>query len=85
MQHPVRIVLDKRGIRHRWFAAEVGVRRETLSRVLSGRRKPPPGFYAAAERVLCIPRELLIPPIHWLTGAEDGDPPVPGGVLKEVA
>lgn len=60
-EHPVAALLREQGLRHDWFAEQVGVSKWMLSHYLAGRRAIPDSFYRDASLVLRVPESLLRP------------------------
>jgi hypothetical protein len=60
-RHPLAAELARQGIRHDWFARQLGVSIWMLSHYLAGRRAVPDRFYREAALLLRVPTETLKP------------------------
>ena len=61
-KHPLADVLARKGLRHDWFAAQLGVSKWMLSHILAGRRAAPARFYREAALLLQVDEHDLRPP-----------------------
>ena len=59
--HPVALELARQGLRHDWFARQLGISKWMLSHYLAGRRVAPDRFYRDASLVLKVPEATLRP------------------------
>jgi transcriptional regulator with XRE-family HTH domain len=53
--------MARQGLRHDWFAQQLGISKWMLSHYLAGRRTPPARFYREAGLVLKVPESTLRP------------------------
>ena len=60
-RHPIAEELTRQGLRHDWFAHQLGLSRSLLSHYLAGRKRPHARFYREAALVLKVPEDLLRP------------------------
>lgn len=60
-KHPIAVELERQGLRHDWFARQLGLSKWMLSHYLAGRRPAPDKFYREAALVLKVPESSLRP------------------------
>lgn len=62
--HPLQVIILAQGRNQRWLAREAGVSEFHLSRVLRGRVPATDDLRMRCARVLCLPVEVLFPPVE---------------------
>jgi predicted transcriptional regulator len=59
--HPLTAELARQGIKHAWFARQLGVSTWMLSHYLAGRRAVPDRFYRECALLLRVPVDTVKP------------------------